>query len=553
MRLYDLTRKKTFLQRGCALIFAVSILICWIVQFFRTVQPVQPERVIKYLEDRFSIADFGQLDARYQRLRLQPVANPEEAAIWLRDATRAQADLYIDNAGQAGEPPLMLLGCNVTELIAQHGRNEVERGLFTDYALLCLLPKENAKRESARQRLQQQAALDEPPRFANQFFGDVELANERVREALRCYLREMHHKDAAQARKLALRIALQLEDHAALEMLTQNRAQFRSETTQDEMRMTAKLLKDHALLWASHWRLIVNHWLSPVHAFVALMACLIWGVILYCSGNRQLRAIWLCFTGLIAGMLSVWLLRWWLDAVNVGINEELMAVSVTHQILHWVMYVGVPEEAAKLLVILPFAPFMLKRTGFSISSSNAALLGGFVGLGFALEENLQYFQQVDESVALGRLVTANVMHFTLTGIIAWQLHDLMASRFHRATDFLVTFVLIALAHGLYDFFVVNDSREMWQTGIFGIIILAVCTRYYFRRLPTEQPVGRRFTISRTCVFVFGASLLSGFIMLITTLEAPSIEFSTISPVLYAVLQLIPICLIYVHELGEVQR
>lgn len=548
MRLHELTRNKSFLRRGFVFMIGGAILICWIIQFFRSAQP-------STLLDLIPAPESTQLRESYQRLLRAQSPKPDVLAEWLRHAgalrqpsdvadvdAHADADAQIEIT-QPEQTLQSLFRCNIPTLLKQHTRNETELQLFTDYAHARFL-KEFFPRKLARDRLEAAAHRSSPPPFANELFADLERLDQRPREALLAYLREAPRPDATFARNAALRLAFELEDSSALAQLIQE-PRFTQEISHFHLRQIALKLNNHALLFQSHVGIVLNHWTQPVPLAVALIGTTIWGIILFCSGNRRKRTLWLCAAALLCGIVSAWLVRWSLDTLDYGLDSEEQTTPM-HQIFHWVMYVGIPEEAFKLLVLLPFAPLMLGR----LTNGGASLLGGFVGLGFALEENLQYFSNHSEAVAIGRLLTANVIHFTLTGLIAWHLHRLLRSRFHLASDFLVAFAVIAIAHGLYDYFIVADDGE-GSTQLFAFIILALGSREYFRTLPTDEPVGRRFTISRTCVFVFGATLLTGLVMIILTFRNTDLDAQTITPVLSGAIALIPVALIYIREFDEV--
>ncbi|TLD70484.1 PrsW family intramembrane metalloprotease [Phragmitibacter flavus] len=541
MRLHDLTRNKSFLRRGFLIIIGSSILICWIIQFFRSAQP-------SAVLDLLPTSELSQLRESYQRLRLASSSSPDPAALadWLRSAAilheyTSVPEIEINEPEQTVET---LFRCEIPVLIQQHTRNETERQLFTDYTRVRFL-KAFDPRAEARNRLEQSSLKEPPPRFANELFADLERLDQRPRQALLAYLREAPQPEAIYARRTALRLALELQDTSALELLVREPS-FASETPYLMLRQVALDLKDHSLLLQSHARIVLNHWTQPVPVAIALLATTIWGFILFCSGNRRKRTLWLCAAAILCGIASAWLVRWSIDTLQYGLENEQQSTPV-HQIFHWIMYVGIPEETAKLLLLLPFVPLMLTR----LTTSGAALLGGFVGLGFALEENLQYFINHSEAVAIGRLLTANVIHFSLTGLIAWQLHRLLRSRFHLATDFLVAFALIAIAHGLYNYFIVADGGD-GGSQLFAFIILALAARQYLKTLPTDEPTGRRFVISRTCVFVFGATLLTGLVMIILTFRNTSLDAQTIAPVLAGAIALIPVGLIFIHEFDEVR-
>ena len=281
-----------------------------------------------------------------------------------------------------------------------------------------------------------------------------------------------------------------------------------------------------------------NEWVLPL----ALLAASVWYLILVYSASRE-RWRWVRYLpAVLAGVLSVSLLHWWHGALHFGMTEE-QQLTPTHEIFQWVMYVGVPEEVAKLLFFLPFIPLLL-RNG---SASKAALTAGCVGLGFALDENLGYYQNDGGTAAVGRFVTANFMHIALTGILGGWLYELLRSRFHKATEFLLAFLGVAAAHGVYDFSSTESAQNL-GVDLVGIVILAMAARFYLDHLRPEELAMRRRTISCTFVFCIGCSLLTGAAILLAVNQAGSMKGAVAA--LRQTVAIIPVALIYVREFRE---
>jgi hypothetical protein len=182
------------------------------------------------------------------------------------------------------------------------------------------------------------------------------------------------------------------------------------------------------------------------------------------------------------------------------------------------------------------------------SDVKVALTAGCVGLGFALDENLHYFMNYGPGVALGRLLTANVMHVVLTGLVGWHLYELVRSRLHHASEFLIVFCGAAVAHGVYDFSAGEAAGE-WGMDVLGIVILAIGTRLYFRHLQGSDGPLQGMTISRTAVFCVGTALLVGALMVVAVWQQGSLTGMT--SVLKNGLGLAVVALLYVREFREV--
>lgn len=120
----------------------------------------------------------------------------------------------------------------------------------------------------------------------------------------------------------------------------------------------------------------------------------------------------------------------------------------------YVMGVGFREELSKLLLFLPLLPLLLRRG----QPVEVVACGALVGLGFAAVENLGYFTHDDLGSAIGRYLTANFLHMSMTALTATASYRLFKSPdgFH---DFTVTFLTVVALHGVYDFFLASPAVD----------------------------------------------------------------------------------------------
>lgn len=118
----------------------------------------------------------------------------------------------------------------------------------------------------------------------------------------------------------------------------------------------------------------------------------------------------------------------------------------------FVLGVGFREELSKLICFLPLVP-ILRRYGKPV---DVVACGALVGLGFAAVENVQYFQRDDLASALGRFLTANFLHMSMTALTATSFAKIGQKEewFH---DFTMTFLTVVALHGVYDFFIANPT------------------------------------------------------------------------------------------------
>ena len=425
-------------------------------------------------------------------------------------------------------------------IIQKHLERSDQKEVFANF-IRCRLLDEGAARQEAASRLHVAAYQPQPVRFANEFEADLLMAQQRRDEALGAYIREGSFADAHFARSRACSVALLLEDKSTLRRLAAD-SSFVHDMNLLTLFHVASLLDDRWMLLRAVALLQWQSWTDSDSIPLALLAAAVWYLILVYSASQEPWR-WLRYLpAVLGGVLSVSLLHWWQGALHYGTSAEHLATP-THEIFHWVMYVGIPEETVKLCFFLPFLPFLL-RNG---SASKAALTAGCVGLGFAFDENLGYFSETGGAVAVGRFVTANFMHIALTGIIGERLYELVRSRFHTATDFLVAFIGVAAAHGLYDFSSTDSARSL-GVDMLGIVILALAARLYLGRLRPEDLAMRRRTISSTSVFCIGSALMTGAAILLAVDQADSMKGAVSA--LRQTVAILPVSLIYIREFRE---
>jgi RsiW-degrading membrane proteinase PrsW (M82 family) len=341
---------------------------------------------------------------------------------------------------------------------------------------------------------------------------------------------------------MAAKLAIALEDISALRPIALDQ-EFLASCSSSMLLKMARLLDDKTLLLRGLWVMQRDRFAQPTGLLIALFSAVLWLVILTTSTGLRLRQALNYFPAVLAGMLSVWLLHTLQVLLQYDVDTHFDAeLSAMHRIFNWVMYVGVPEEAVKISFFTPFLPFLLRLR----SAGKAALTAGCVGLGFALNENLQYYQDYGVTIAISRLLTANIIHISLTGILGYELYLLIQSQFHRAVDFLLTFGAVTLAHGLYDFCNAETTIEGLELG--SIIIVALSARRYLQYLHADHSNSNQ-PVSRTSIFCFGAALLVGALMVITVLETQSLTGITL--VLKEAVGLATVALIYVREFREI--
>ncbi|MEM7699297.1 MAG: PrsW family glutamic-type intramembrane protease, partial [Verrucomicrobiota bacterium] len=183
--------------------------------------------------------------------------------------------------------------------------------------------------------------------------------------------------------------------------------------------------------------------------------------------------------------------------------------DVLSQLIYCVAGIGLREETLKLLCFLPFAFWAAKRR----SRVEGLVLAGLVGLGFAWQENLGYFEEGENPYVIAiRPITANALHIADTGIIGYWLTRTLIAKGRGWENFLLAFILIVIAHGIYDaVIIVPDLQEY---GPLTTIFVAVIAYKYFDPLREEMDIAavhRR--MSPLGIFIIGMVLLCNTVLI----------------------------------------
>jgi RsiW-degrading membrane proteinase PrsW (M82 family) len=147
--------------------------------------------------------------------------------------------------------------------------------------------------------------------------------------------------------------------------------------------------------------------------------------------------------------------------------------KVLNDLFYCIIGIGVIEELVKILPVI----IILKYTKAINEPVDYLIYGSISALGFAFSENLLYFNSYGPQIIMGRALTAVVFHMFLTSLAAY---GLMLKKYKASkglfSDFLMYFLLAAIIHGLYDFWLINQTVSRF--GLLSIVILIFCLSFY---------------------------------------------------------------------------
>jgi RsiW-degrading membrane proteinase PrsW (M82 family) len=533
-RIHHLTRDAGFLWRVCGGIIAAGLVLAGIIHSLRPDDGSNSSgSVMSYPKEWQKL-----MKSQAGDLASSAKPQPAELAAWLGELGHGMKLNAPDWKFDA--VTWRIHNLELAPLLQKNTESDFQRELFSDYALSLFLEKGEA-RSHALVRVHD-AALREPMvQYASGFDGDLLVIEGKRKEALVSYVREGSFTESKEARRLAFSLALALEDADTLRLLCAD-SRWLSEMKSESVTHAARLIGDRWLLLRAIAQYQWKRWSQTLEMPLALLAAGVWYLLLVYTGSGE-RWRWIRYLSpVLAGVMSVWLLEWWMESYQYGMDSDDQK-TMGHEIIQWVMYVGVPEESVKLALFALFLPLLLRQG----SASKAALTAGCVGLGFAFDENLGYFLHEGGQVAIGRLITANFLHVTLTGVVGSALYQLVRSRFHRAAEFIVAYFGVCVAHGVYDFATTSSAQKL-GIDLAGIIVIAVMARIYLDLLRPEDGELRRRTISVTSVFCTGSALLIACTIMVTVWQENSMSGAT--EALKSVIAVFPVALIYIREFRE---
>lgn len=377
------------------------------------------------------------------------------------------------------------------------------------------------------------------PPLAHELMGYLHLADNQLEAALASFMEEGSDPEAIHAREKAWSVALTLRDKTILKELW-SQPEYRQQLSVRDRETAGSVMGNVWLQWTG---ILYRQWESASFyaVTVSLLAALLWYVLLVRAGKRTtLRWVWPALP-VLAGVASIWptLLLLNYQTHEMGLVETS---EFPGDLYYNIVGTGLREEASKLLLFLPFLPWLLKRR----SAGLAVLTGGFIGLGFSLEENVDYISRGSD--AWGRLLTANFLHIALTGMAGHALYQVLRSRFHSAGPFAMVFVMAVVLHGFYNWAPEAASRFRFgqDLDLISLILLAVLANQFYELLAqTLEPYNG--TISVVSVFIVGSGLLVGLGFISTALAFDSME--AVSAFGNSALGLIPIAIFHVRKIG----
>ena len=380
-----------------------------------------------------------------------------------------------------------------------------------------------------------------PMRYANELVGDLHYAGKKRDEALFYYEREARNADAAGARQKLFELLLEKRDFAAAHRIASDPAIGPRLTPSNRVMLAAG---EHR--WLDIFQPLIGmerDYLKPMPATLAALAGLLWFIIalqaIQPPGLFSFRTL-VPILAVAAGVASIAP-----TLLAVLYEEEMWKLKATgdffDDLIFYVGGVGPREELCKLLCFLPFVPVLLMRG----SRLEMLMIAGCVGLGFAIEENMQYFAQAGPAIAFGRFLTANFFHLAATGIICLAFCEWMMSPLKKFLPFIGKTLAVMLAHGCYDaFMAVEELAALALVSTMSFMLLAL---FFFRTLRTLRTTATD-QISIAGTLIIGISLLNAAVLVCASMKlgfAPAL-----AALAFTAFSLIMVTYMFYWQLGD---
>jgi protease PrsW len=363
----------------------------------------------------------------------------------------------------------------------------------------------------ASARLMILAHQPDPIYGANEAIAELLARDNKIDRAKEYFLRELNVKPEARLRDRLVSLLARHGDFVSLIALAGDPA-FAPHFSA-ALRLKLAL---HQHQWVASAKALTEVETETLHfapVFLALVAGIVWLVIAVQAGQptswfsyRTLMPILAVVVGCAASWPSHFIAAW---------QEQILGLRETGEFLpdlaFFIGNVAPREELIKLAFLFPFLPFLIIRR----SALETLVVSGCVGLGFAIEGNLQTYQHAGAADAFGRLLTANFFHFATTGLLGLALCHFVFSPRRKCVAFLGTLLGVIAAHGVYDAFMnIAGIRALAAASMLSFFIVSQVVFHHLKRM-RDQSTDQLFLAA---TLVISLTILAGATLVCAALE-----------------------------------
>lgn len=338
-----------------------------------------------------------------------------------------------------------------------------------------------------------------PTKYSNRLLAYHYLRIQKdAQKAIACLKQETSLKESDSCKNLLVMLLIQVKDIKELEELAKDPSFNLFKDKISEFLFLEK--KTWTLLFKSILLSQFNVKVDGILLLTLLTGFIWFGIWLHAlKPENIISTSLLCFVAFVLGVFStsITIFIIYLEEHHFHLSQ---GESTIQGILYFILGVGLREEFSKLLVFLVLIPILVKRQ----NPLEWLIIPGMVGLGFATEENLNYFLKSGGVSLPARFLTANFFHVALTALAGESICHYFNNRSRGPQHFLSTFSMVIIMHGLYNAFIVVPL--LTNVHFFSIIILIYFSFLFFNRLKTLRSRERE-SISLSTHFIFGLTIL----------------------------------------------
>lgn len=225
-------------------------------------------------------------------------------------------------------------------------------------------------------------------------------------------------------------------------------------------------------MWLSYIEAVIKRFTSSFqwNGFIGAFGILvIWLIYLLLIRKVLLRSPFTLLLVFLLGMLFALGTSVLSDFNKYSLNFTING-SLLNDFLYCVVGIGMVEELVKFIPLLIVFPLIKKR----LEPIDYLILASVSALGFAFLENLIYFESGGIKTMQGRALTANVTHMFNSSLIAY---GWVVGRFSKKRNpyllVLIYFLIASLAHGFYDFWLINSFASSFNFMTFLWLLMSM--------------------------------------------------------------------------------
>ncbi len=360
-------------------------------------------------------------------------------------------------------------------------------------------------RQTAERALEAAAKADPPVARAAELLAEAAMAARNFPLALESYRQAAKMPEPGWSHAMALQVCIRqkMTDHLRALRAQPGFAEAWRKLPSREQEAGALLLGNYGeLLTMSAAEVLAEISSAPIESSLTFLCGLIWFLMLHQLGGVALRGNWRSVVAVLLGMLSPIITLFFITLQErlVGLHQS---GDFVNDLLFYTVGVGLREELSKLILFAPLLWWLRNK-----SEAEILVTAGCVGLGFAIEENINYFAGFGHAAVLPRFISANFMHVALTGLGGLALARWC--RFPRSCweQSLFTILAMILVHGGYDFCIGrSDARGIMALDFFATVILMLLAFGYCQELRRVR-LAKGNLSGPLWTFLFGISILS---------------------------------------------